>query len=55
MHKSANGNFYLKDGRLHREDGPAVEYDDGTCQFWLNGRHYPDMTYEQWIIKNILE
>jgi len=25
-------------GELHREDGPAVEYNDGTKEWWLNGQ-----------------
>jgi hypothetical protein len=28
---------WTKDGFLHREDGPAVEYPDGTVSFWLYG------------------
>jgi hypothetical protein len=27
-------------GKLHREDGPAVEYDDGAKEWWLLGRLY---------------
>ena len=31
------------DGQLHREDGPAVEYADGTREWWLNDeRHRED-------------
>ena len=30
--------WYLRlNGQLHREDGPAVEYPDGTIVWWLNG------------------
>jgi hypothetical protein len=25
-------------GKLHRTDGPAVEYADGTKAWWLNGK-----------------
>jgi hypothetical protein len=28
--------WYL-DGRLHRTDGPAIEWSDGHKQWWLNG------------------
>lgn len=45
-------------GKLHREDGPAVEHSDGS-QFWyLNGEHhredgpaveFPDGTKEWWL------
>jgi len=38
--------FYCKDKEmkiLHREDGPAVEWTDGTKFWWLNGeRHRED-------------
>ena len=31
------------EGELHREDGPAVEWADGTKSWWLNGqRHRED-------------
>ena len=26
------------DGQLHRIDGPAVEYKDGTKEWWINGK-----------------
>lgn len=30
-------------GQCHRTDGPAVEYADGTREWWLRGkRHRPD-------------
>lgn len=29
--------WYL-DGKLHREDGPAIEKYDGTKSWWLNGK-----------------
>jgi len=28
---------YNKDGQLHREDGPAVEYNDGYKEYWIEG------------------
>lgn len=28
--------WHLKD-KLHRDDGPAIEYQDGTNEWWLNG------------------
>jgi len=34
--------WYLN-GKLHREDGPAIEYVDGDKEWWLNGqRHRED-------------
>jgi hypothetical protein len=29
-----------KDGLLHREDGPAIEYADGTKVWYLNGEFH---------------
>lgn len=31
---------YVKDGMLHREDGPAVIYYDGGISFWYQHRPY---------------
>lgn len=28
---------WIKNGFLHREDGPAIEYPDGSVSFWLHG------------------
>ena len=34
-----NGEFHWKlDGKLHREDGPAVKYADGTEVYYVNGK-----------------
>ena len=30
--------YWLLNGKLHREDGPAVERSDGTKQWFLNGK-----------------
>jgi len=33
----------LPNGKLHREDGPAVEFSDGYKEWWINGlRHRAD-------------
>jgi len=44
--KNENGTFYYSDKKmtkLHREDGPAVEYSYGTKHWYLNGqRHRED-------------
>jgi hypothetical protein len=28
---------WFKDGVLHREDGPAIEYYNGICSWYRNG------------------
>ena len=37
--KDKHGDIYhYKLGRLHREDGPAVDCKDGHKQWWINGK-----------------
>jgi hypothetical protein len=57
VYSSGEIRWYLN-GKLHREDGPAVEGFDGTKEWWLNGRRhreggpaveYSDGTKEWWI------
>ena len=32
--------YWFKDGLLHREDGPAIEFPDG-CKYWIvNGAYH---------------
>ena len=35
-----NTKAWFKDGNLHREDGPAVEYSTGSNEWWLNGKRH---------------
>jgi len=40
--------WYLN-GKLHREDGPAVEHCEGTKSWWINGeRHREDGPAIEW-------
>ena len=32
--------WYSKDGNLHREDGPAIEWKDGGKAWYLNGKRH---------------
>ena len=36
--------WYLND-KLHRKNGPAIEYADGTEEWWLNGNYYDKPDY----------
>jgi len=36
---------YYKDDKLHREDGPAVEYADGAKAWYLNSIRYSEKDY----------
>jgi len=29
-----------EDGRLHRLDGPAIEWADGSKEYWVNGKRH---------------
>ena len=40
---------WFLNGKCHREDGPAVEWEDGTKNWWLNGkRHREDGPAIEW-------
>ena len=45
--------WYLN-GNLHREDGPAVEYADGTSRWWLNDRELTQSEFNAKIKKTIV-
>lgn len=30
--------YFNEQGERHREDGPAVEYNDGGKEWWVNGK-----------------
>jgi len=46
---------WFQNGVLHRTDGPAIEFVDGTKEYWLNNEHYPYIkTDEEWIIFQII-
>ena len=52
--------WYNKKGQLHREDGPAIIYSNGTKRWFINGlRHRDDGPavetndgYKEWYINN---
>jgi len=35
--EDGNIRYYNEKGQLHRLDGPAVEYTDGSKEWWVNG------------------
>ena len=45
--------WYLND-KLHRLDGPAVEYSDGTKLWWVNGNHI-DKEITKWANENDID
>jgi hypothetical protein len=41
--------WYNSEGELHREDGPAIEYIDGSREWWVNGElHRTDGPAREW-------
>ena len=41
--------YYNSKGQLHREEGPAVVYSGGSCEWWQNGlRHRIDGSAVEW-------
>jgi hypothetical protein len=45
-HPNGSKLWYLN-GKLHREDGPAVEWADGRKEWWLNGKQYSETEWEK--------
>ena len=58
--KNGNKVWNNSNGKLHRVDGPAIEYADGTKEWWLNDNHYdPEempfslyVAYLKWKVNN---
>ena len=38
-------------GKIHREDGPAVEWSDGIKYWWLNDKNYTEEEYYKELFK----
>ena len=34
------GTFWIVNGLIHREDGPAIEYSNGTKEWYINGKRH---------------
>jgi hypothetical protein len=52
IHATEIGSFYFVGGRLHREDGPAIHYVNGTKFWYLNGKWinvYSQKEFEQYL------
>lgn len=42
------------EGNKHREDGPAVTFEDGRKEWWLDGREIPEQDFQQELTKRKL-
>jgi hypothetical protein len=49
------------DNKLHREDGPAIEYSSGAKEWWINGKYHREdgpayessNGYKEWWINGV--
>jgi hypothetical protein len=39
--------YWYLNGKLHREDGPAIEYLNGTKEWWLNGEQLTEEEFNR--------
>jgi hypothetical protein len=46
--------MWYKDGKLHREDGPAIEWHDGAKSYYLNDLKYSKKDYQDIISKSFV-
>ena len=46
VHGNGHKEWFLN-GKLHREDGPAVEYADGRKEWHLNGKEYSIIGFQK--------
>lgn len=44
------GKFWYKNGKYHREDGPAVEYSDGYKMWFLEDKRYMPKNLNNFIV-----
>ncbi len=42
--------YWFKNGKLHREDGPACEYTDGSKYWWFEDKPYEQINLKAHIV-----
>lgn len=40
---TAGDKFWYQNGQRHRVDGPAVEWSDGICSWYIHGQKYHNL------------
>lgn len=50
-----DGIAWYRENILHKEDGPAIEWADGTRAFFLNGNQLTEEEFSQWFEKKTLQ
>ena len=43
-----NKSWYNENGELHREDGPALEYSNGTKEWWIKGVRLTEEEFQKY-------
>ena len=51
IYTTGDKRWYLN-GELHRTGGPAIEYSDGSQEWWINGIEYSEEEFDQ--VKEVL-
>lgn len=46
---------WYKNNLLHREDGPAIEWEDGQQQWWIEGVEYKEEEFNTYMKKKNLK
>ena len=52
IEKFENRKWYNSKGKLHREDGPAMEYTGGHKEWYLDGVEYTEKEYTDLVFDN---
>ncbi len=39
--------YYNASDKLHRTDGPAAEFPDGSMSWWINGKHLTEEEFKR--------
>lgn len=53
-HMIHDGFAWYQEDLLHNEDNPAIEWDDGSYAFYLNGIQLTEEEFNQWLEKKSL-
>ncbi len=41
---------WYKDGKIHREDGPAIEWTNGEKEWWFEGKEYFRINLKDYVV-----
>jgi len=54
VYEAPNGyKAWYKNGKRHRENGPACEYADGSIEYWYNGNYLYKIKSDKELIRYI--